>query len=121
MKKYFITVCVLLITVAANAQLTKTTWKGAIKGDAAQAAILKFGKDSVALNNTNGSLIELMAYTYKAGILTLKKINGQSDCDNVIVGKYKITLQGNNFTATVADDKCGDRSAALDNTKWVKQ
>ena len=121
MKKYFFTFCIVLAAMAAHGQFGKTTWKGTIKGDAAQAAILKFGKDSVALNNTAGGLIELMTYTYKAGILTLKKIKGQSDCDNVIAGKYKLAFSGNTFTVTVVEDKCSDRSSALNNTNWAKQ
>lgn len=108
---------------AAKAQFVRTSWKGNIKGDAAQACTLTFGKDTVVLYGKDGGLIETMRYTTnpKALVLTLTKIAGQSDCNAGSAGKYKITMMGNKVTLAAAADDCSDRLIALDKTVWTKQ
>lgn len=108
---------------AANAQLVHTTWKGNIKGDAAQACTFKFGKDTVVLYGNDGSVIETMKYSAnpKSLILTLTKISGQSDCNTTDAGKYTMIIKGNTLTLAVTTDNCSDRNVALDKTAWTKQ
>lgn len=121
MKKILFILLLSSLAFAGNAQFAHTTWKGAIKGDAAQRAILKFGKDTLVLTKANGEVIERMTFSVKAGVMTLKKITGQSDCDNVVIGKYTAAVTGKNLALTVAADACQDRVDAIDKTRWVKQ
>jgi len=121
MKKSVFVLFVLFTAIACHAQLAHTAWKGAIKGDNPQAAVLKFGKDTLVLKGADGSVLETMTFLLKAGTLTIKKISGQSDCDNVAAGKYTLVFSGNAFSITLLADNCGDRSSALDKTRWVKQ
>ena len=111
------------IGFAASAQLVHTTWKGNIKGDAAQACTIKFGKDTVVLYGNDGGIIETMKYTAnpKSLILSLTKISGQSDCNTADAGKYKIVISGSSLALAVNADNCGDRSVALDKTVWTRQ
>lgn len=123
MKKVMIALLMTFICFAASAQFVHTRWKGSIKGDAAQACTIKFGKDTVVLYGNDGGVIETMKYTAnpKSLILTLTKIAGQSDCNTTGAGKYKWAVAGNSLSLAVTEDNCGDRSAALDKTVWTKQ
>lgn len=121
MKKVLFVLLLAGLAFAGHAQFAHTTWKGTIKGDAAQAAILKFGKDTLALTKANGEVLETMTFSVKAGVLSLKKIAGQSDCDNIAIGKYAAAVTGKNMALTLTADPCQDRSDALNKTQWVKQ
>jgi len=123
MKKVMIVLLMTCIGFAAKAQLVHTTWKGNIKGDAAQACTIKFGKDTVVLYGNDGGVIETMKYMAnpKSLVLTLTKIAGQSDCNTTDAGKYKMVVSGNSLSLAVTADNCGDRSVALDKTVWTKQ
>ena len=121
MKKTFLIFCIAFMAIASHAQFAHTTWKGAIKGDAAQAAVLKFSKDTLVLAKPNGEVIETMKFSVKNGVMTLKKISGQSDCDNVAIGKYTATVTGKSLALTVTADACQDRIDGINKTQWVKQ
>lgn len=123
MKKGIMIVWLAVIGFTANGQLVHTTWKGNIKGDAAQACTFRFGKDTVVLYGNDGHVIETMKYTAnpKSLVLTLTKIAGQSDCNTTDAGKYKMVFSGNSLLLSVTADNCGDRSVALDKTVWTKQ
>ena len=49
-----------------------------------------------------------------------KKIDGQSDCDNTTPGKYGFVFKDGKMIIKIISDACGDRSSALDTTKWRK-
>jgi hypothetical protein len=78
MKTIFLMAVIALSTGVLHAQLAHTTWKGAIKGDAAQDAVFKFGKDTLVLYATGGSVIETMKYTFKQNTLTVKKLRDKA-------------------------------------------
>ncbi|HWB28448.1 MAG TPA: hypothetical protein VG738_23410 [Chitinophagaceae bacterium] len=121
MKKFFLIAMIAISTTALHAQLAHTTWKGVIKGDAAQEAVFKFGKDTLVLYAANGSVIETMKYAFKQNVLSVTKIEGQSDCAAGQPGKYAVVFAGGGMTLKPTQDDCYDRSSALDGTKWVKQ
>jgi len=52
--------------------------------------------------------------------LTIKKINGQSDCDASVLGKYKFDIKGKDMYVTLVSDDCNDRSSVLDKATFVK-
>lgn len=120
MKKLILASTALLISFSINAQLSNTIWKGSIKGDNPRITLLEFSKDQCILNAADNSLIELMSLTINKNVFSLKKLNGQSDCDNVVVGKYEFVLRKDSLFIKTVDDLCDDRSSALNETSWVK-
>ena len=111
----------LVFSLSINAQLNNTFWKGSIKGDNPRITFLEFSKDQCILTDAaDNSLIEVMSLTNGKNVFSVKKVNGQSDCDNVIVGKYEFVLKKDSLFVKTVDDLCDDRSSALNETGWVK-
>jgi hypothetical protein len=108
-------------SASAFAQLQNTRWIGTLKGDNPRNAILDFKKDSVILYTVSDSeIVERMTYTISNATFTVKKIDGQSDCDNTTPGKYGYVLKDGKLLIKFISDACSDRSSALDTTKWRK-
>lgn len=119
MKSIIIFLLLFLPSLSLVAQLRNSRWKGAIRGDNPRDAILDFHKDSVVLYAlSDGAIIERMTCTVRDGVIALHKIDGQSDCDNSVVGKYKFEIKGGFLFIRLFADPCTDRSSALDSTKW---
>ncbi len=114
---------ILLVSLAAtslHAQLNNTHWKARIEIDGPVNVIFDFKKDTCQiLRLADSGVIETMSYTIKDSILTVQKIDGQSDCDISTIGKYKIELKDNSLVIRLASDDCDDRSTVMDNSKWV--
>jgi len=103
-----------------HAQLAGTRWNTRINAGEIINTILDFGKDTCVLYTVaDSSIIETMSYSIKDSILTLRKIDGQSDCDAGTPATYKFRLKDNTLSLIMAADDCSDRSSAIDNTKWV--
>lgn len=119
MKKAFFIVLTIAISVSTIAQLTNSEWKGTIKGDNPRNVLMKFNKDNVTIYTiADDQLVEAMTYTTTTGVLSLKKVEGISDCDNNVLGRYKIEIKNGLLYLKIQDDPCYDRSSALDGTKW---
>jgi len=105
----------------AFAQLKNTRWGGAIKGDNPRNTILDFKKDTLILYAaSNNEIVETMTYHINGNAFTIKKIAGQSDCDNTTAGKYGFEIKGGKMLIKLISDACDDRSSALDITNWTK-
>jgi hypothetical protein len=115
---------ILLATMASAtsfAQIQNTSWIGTIKGDNPRNAILSFKKDTVILYTASDSeVVETMTYTTSGSTFSVKKIDGQSDCDDTTPGKYGFVFQDGKLFIKLISDACNDRSSALDTTKWRK-
>lgn len=61
-----------------------------------------------------------MTYKQNDTTFTLKKIEGQSDCDNDVLGIYRFRVKDNQLSVQMLSDDCGDRAAVLQNTEWKK-
>ncbi|HTS45580.1 MAG TPA: DUF3471 domain-containing protein [Puia sp.] len=121
MKKIILLLSLLVISGSLLAQLNNTRWKGTIKGDNPRNVIFDFKKDFVSVYTVSDSeMVETMTYIKDDTSFTLKKIDGQSDCDNTTLGKYKFRIIKDSMFVTLASDPCYDRSSALDQTKWIK-
>jgi hypothetical protein len=119
MKKIVFIVFAMVLSIPMIAQLTNSEWKGTIKGDNPRNVIMNFRKDSVTVYTiSDDQLVESMTYTVKNSVLTLRKLEGMSDCDNDVLGKYKIEIKAGLLYLKTQDDPCYDRSSALDVTKW---
>jgi hypothetical protein len=121
MKKVILIILVTITSTSIFAQLKNTRWKGTIKGDNPRNVILDFKKDTAILYTISDStIVERMTYTMNENSFTVKKIDGQSDCDNTTPGKYSFVIKNNNMLIKLINDACYDRSSALDTTKWTK-
>jgi hypothetical protein len=121
MKKIVFILLATIVLKPAFAQLKNTRWEGAIKGDNPRNAILDFKKDTLILYAASGNeIIETMTYSINGNAFTVKKIGGQSDCNNITPGKYGFEIKDDKILIKVINDACYDRSSALDTTKWTK-
>ena len=121
MKKIILISAAVLAYASIHAQLTNTRWKGLLKGDNPRNAILDFRKDAFNVYTVADSeMVERMTYTISDNTITLKKIDGQSDCDNTVPGKYKFEMKEGKLNIKLAADECSDRSSAFDATVWMK-
>ena len=121
MKKIILIVTLIIAYSSIQAQLSNTKWVGTIFGDNPRRVFLDFKKDKVDLITvSDDALVESMTCVFKDKTFIVKKIDGQSDCDNMSVGKYEFKLKNDSLFITLLDDICEDRSSALNATKWAK-
>jgi hypothetical protein len=121
MKKIIFLLMIVFCATALNAQFTNTKWKGTLMFDTPTDIVFDFKKDTLAvLYATDNSEIEEMTYTATDTSFTVKKIWGQSDCNNDTKGQYHFEIkEGVMYIKTIADD-CYSRSMYLNGTKWMK-
>jgi hypothetical protein len=121
MNKIILLLFLSLTRISSIAQLSHTIWKGVVRGDNPRSVLLGFRKDTaVLLTIYDSSVVESMTYSVKDSTLILKKLEGQSDCDNSSIGKYKFWVRGSVLNIKLIEDPCEDRSSAIDDTKWQK-
>jgi len=121
MKKVFFIFLVSFASLTVHAQLKNTKWKGTIQTDNTIDVVFDYKSDTLEVSSAgDGSNIETMTYTVKDGVISLKKVYGQSSCDGAGVGKYKFEIKDNVLFFTQVADSCNDRTSALSNSKWTK-
>ncbi|HMH34884.1 MAG TPA: DUF3471 domain-containing protein [Puia sp.] len=121
MKTWILVIAATLSFFGSQAQLAGTSWKGTIKGDNPRNVILNFKENTCSLYTISDStLVEEMVYSIENKTFTVKKLEGQSDCDNVVPGNYGFSMIKDSMFVKKIKDDCEDRSSALDATKWVK-
>ena len=121
MKKLTILLLICFAAISANAQLANTSWKAKVTIDDTVTVVFDFGKDVLRVYRfANNAGIENMSYTSTDSTFTIKKIAGQSDCDNEVIGKYKYRIKGNTLSIKIISDPCDDRSHVIENTNWAK-
>jgi hypothetical protein len=121
MKKIVFVLLVSLTTITVSAQLKNTKWKGLIHADDDINAVFDYRGDTLEVTNAgDGSSIETMTYTVTDTVLTIKKVYGQSSCDNATEGKYKFEIKEDVLYLALLSDTCDNRSSVLNNSKWDK-
>ena len=121
MKKIIFIALVMFASATTKAQLTHTKWSGTLQLDNAVNVVFDFKADTLdVVVVEDNSTLESMIYTVQDSILTIKKIQGQSDCNDEL-GKYKISMQGDELMLSTIEDACGNRAGVLDKTKWMKK
>lgn len=119
MKKITVLLSAFVFSASAFAQLENTKWKSTVTIDGPVNVIFHFKKTTVDLYRiADNSLIESMSYSHNDTSFTLKKIGGQSDCDDATPGKYRFVLMPKTMLLKVITDNCGDRSSVIDKTVW---
>lgn len=120
MKKIILLLLVTFGALVSQAQLAKTKWKGTLQLDNPLEVIFDFGKDSLFVYTVaDNSALETMTFTDADKVLTIKKVFGQSDC-NETEGKYKYEIKNGELIFTLVSDECAGRSSVLNNSKWGK-
>ena len=121
MKKAIFIFMALLTTITVSAQLKNTKWKGIIHSDDDINAVFDYRGDTLEVTNSgDGSSIETMTYAVTDTILSIKKVYGQSSCDNATEGKYKFEIKDDVLYLKLLSDACDNRSSVLQNSKWDK-
>jgi len=120
-KKMLFLLFLSLAAFAGEAQLKNTKWKVTLQLQELTDVIFDFKADTLkAILVADSSVLETMTYTVQADALKLKRVSGQSGCDNEAVGVYHFKITNDQLVVTLADDPCNDRSSALDQTRWTK-
>jgi hypothetical protein len=121
MKKAIFISLVLLTTNTVSAQLKNTKWKGVLHADDDINAVFDYRGDTLEVTNSgDGSSIETMTYTVTDTVLSIKKVYGESSCDNTTEGKYKFEIKDDILYLKLLSDACDNRSSVLNNSKFDK-
>jgi hypothetical protein len=121
MKKFVLIFIAFFAIALPHAQLTNSRWKSTVIIDAPVNAIFDFRKDTCMVYTVaDSTMIETMIYSKDDTSFTLKKIDGQSDCDNNTPGKYRFKISNDILYLKMIADDCYDRSSVIDSTKWTK-
>ena len=119
MKKISFLLLAFLASSSVFAQLENTRWKSTVTINGPENVIFDFKKNTVALYRVaDNSMIETMTYTHNDASFTLKKVEGQSDCDNTTPGKYSFKITHKKMLIKLIKDECSDRSSVIDATQW---
>jgi hypothetical protein len=119
MKKISFLLLASIVSSSIYAQLENTKSKSTVTIDGPENVIFDFKKNTVALYRVaDNSVIETMTYTHNDTSFTLKKVEGQSDCDNTTPGKYSFKIAHNKMLIKLIKDECPDRSSVIDATEW---
>ena len=120
-KKIFFLLFLSLAAFAGKAQFKNTKWKATLQLQELTDAIFDFRTDTLrAILVADSSVLETMTYTVQGDALKLKRVSGQSGCDNETVGVYHFKITNNQLSLSLADDPCNERSPVLDHTTWAK-
>ena len=122
MKKILFCVLISIAFTSVDAQLANKKWIGPLQLEQATEVTLDFRKDTLdAISNADGQMLETMLFTVKDSILSLKKLYGQSECGEGIIGKYKFQLKDDSISLLLVEDECPSRANILNKTIWNKK
>jgi hypothetical protein len=122
MKQKILLLLFFVISAAASAQFSNTKWKAILKPHDPVAILFSFGTDTLILSKADdGSFIESMFYNATDDIMTLKKITGQSECDTLVIARYRFVKKDNTVYLTAIADDCAHRLGVLDKVELNKQ
>ena len=103
-KKIILTIAIGL-SVFVKAQVANIFWKGNFNIPDLKVMLLRFKTDTLLLNYTDGSTLETMSYKINNDTLSLRKLNGQSDC-GYSEATYKIEIKDKKLTLSALGDNC---------------
>lgn len=113
--------CVTSILFRVHAQsINNRNWKAFIADPINDTLTFHIYSDSSFVANSSGEVMVHTNCTVNADTLTISDYgNTQYTCPDM-KGKYKINLNGDNFTLTLIDDPCDGRAHAIDGIKWTE-
>jgi hypothetical protein len=120
MKTFLICLVILSASLTSKAQLTNTKWTGTMMVPGETEVMLSFKKDSLYII-VNDEPVETMTYTVKDSLITAKKTDGKSPCNNNDAFTLKYTMSGNKLFIKDIADKCDPRFNAWTSDPFIKQ
>jgi hypothetical protein len=113
--------CLASVASHLSAQsINNKNWKAFFGEPFNDTLTLHIHSDSSFVTKSNGEILVRSNCMIKSDTLTLSDYgSGEYVCTDMI-GKYKITVKGNTFIATLIDDPCEGRAHALDGIKWTE-
>ncbi len=128
MRKMLLSAAILCLSFfAAHAQLAGTKWGGTIKIPMQDgqlhpfAVVCSFQNDTMSMVYVLGKLpTDLMVYSEKDNILSVRKVSGGVPCDNTQIGKYSYEIKNEQLFLTKIEDACAARGAADISQAFVK-
>lgn len=110
MKKILLLIALMACITAAKAQLAKTEWSGVMSIPNETEVLLKFSTDTVQIIVKDVNYVgETMLYSVKDGVITLKKTDGNSPCNNDPF-TVSYTIKDNKLSIKTLVDHCDDRA-----------
>lgn len=101
-------------TSAQISALAKTNWAGVAYVPTELNVKLSFGVDTLKLVMADNNLVlETMTYRLSNDTLFIKKLSGNSPCENDQEGVYRVAVREKLLTITVISDPCAERGSAF--------
>jgi hypothetical protein len=120
---FVVAVC-MFTTKSASAQisaLANTTWAGVAYVPTELQVKFAFGVDTLKLVMADNNLVlETMSYRLSNDTLFIKKLSGNSPCENDQEGVYKVAVKEKLFTIVAINDPCAERSVAFSPKGYLK-
>ncbi len=108
-------------TKAQISALANTTWSGSAYVPTELNVKLAFGVDTLKLVMAENNLVlETMSYRLSNDTLFIKKLSGNSPCENDQEGVYKVAVKEKLFTIVAINDPCAERSVAFSPKGYLK-
>lgn len=102
------------ITSAQIVSLANTNWSGVAYVPTELNVKLAFGVDTLKLVMADNNLVlETMSFRISKDTMFIKKLSGNSPCENDQEGIYKVAIKEKIFTIDVINDPCAERSSAF--------
>ena len=112
MKKIMTLFFAIALSGAANAQFANTSWKGQFNIPDATDMILQFKTDTLQLTYPDNTPLETMSYKISNDTLTVRKLDGQSECSYDQYATYKIFMKDKKLFIAPINDDCSIRLGA---------
>lgn len=112
MRKTLILITVIALSFSVKAQLANTSWIGNFNIPEPAKMILQFKTDTLSLNYPDGTALEIMNYKINNDTLSLRKLDGESDCESSKEALYKIEIKDKKLNLSMLSDDCSSRISA---------
>lgn len=120
----FVAAACMFTTNKATAQisaLANTTWLGTAYVPTELQVKFAFGVDTLKLVMADNNLVlETMSYRLSNDTLFIKKLSGNSPCEDDQEGVYKVAVKEKLFTIVAINDPCAERSVAFSPKGYLK-
>jgi len=115
--KMLLTTAFALFTLAAHSQnsVSNTKWKGQIQVPQTLDIVLEFRNDTLIASSAEGMELESMFFSQSKDTLKLRKLNGQSPCDYITEGLYRLEWadNGGKVILHMIKDDCDARAGSI--------
>ena len=121
MKQLCFMFCLFFMVINAHAQLQNSKWKATLQLNEPVDVVFIFSSDTLTVVSAeNNESLETMVYTISDTTLTMRKLEGQSNCDTDVTATYSIKISGDEMQLSLIKDECYDRSGVINHLKLHK-